>query len=598
MPITSRGFRTRFDPHDYGTVGAGNDTAAIQAAIDAAEAAATASGVRQDVYLAPRVWDIPGTTYLVVNSSRVHLVSDGSGATLYAPGLNSGDAAVKFLGTVTTGVTTVTTNIAKGSTTLTVASAAGLAVGDVIIFRSSEPFDADRANQTKGEFADIKTIVGTTVTVTMPIRDSYDDATYPVTVDKVTPLVDVGMHNITVKGGGVNGRFGVRALACDGLVFDRCTTIDNRYAGLMTELCRDVIFTQCHAEGSNQTGVGYGLWALSCERVLMDACTGHNNRHSVDANIGTNYPVCRNVTYRDVTAREDSSSGISTHAGVDQVEIRGCRAIGCGGGIVVRSRNTSIIECVVDGVHTNTESYVHGIYIGDSGASTVGIGTAGIGLVIRGCRVNVLGGPGTDRSALISFASLDGARIEGNWFGGHSTFGLRIRGLTTRNTILARNTIDCRDDTGATFLHAIVFQPFTAGDGNNQIGLTIADNRIIRASGQAIRIEGNSVSGANASSGIRLLRNDVSGFVTRGYDLSVGNFRDVELDLGAPATFTNLLVLGTAPTMLTVTATGAGTPEGVVVGGPGSTYRNISGGAGTSWYVKQTGTGNTGWVGK
>jgi hypothetical protein len=43
---------------------------------------------------------------------------------------------------------------------------------------------------------------------------------------------------------------------------------------------------------------------------------------------------------------------------------------------------------------------------------------------------------------------------------------------------------------------------------------------------------------------------------------------------------------------------GSGTPEAVLTAPVGSTYQNYGGGAGTSFYVKQTGTGNTGWVGK
>jgi hypothetical protein len=43
---------------------------------------------------------------------------------------------------------------------------------------------------------------------------------------------------------------------------------------------------------------------------------------------------------------------------------------------------------------------------------------------------------------------------------------------------------------------------------------------------------------------------------------------------------------------------GSGTPEAVVTANIGSTYRRIDGGAGTSMYVKESGTGNTGWVGK
>lgn len=43
---------------------------------------------------------------------------------------------------------------------------------------------------------------------------------------------------------------------------------------------------------------------------------------------------------------------------------------------------------------------------------------------------------------------------------------------------------------------------------------------------------------------------------------------------------------------------GTGSPEGVLTAGIGSIYQRIDGGAGTSLYVKESGTGNTGWVAK
>jgi hypothetical protein len=44
--------------------------------------------------------------------------------------------------------------------------------------------------------------------------------------------------------------------------------------------------------------------------------------------------------------------------------------------------------------------------------------------------------------------------------------------------------------------------------------------------------------------------------------------------------------------------TGAGTPEGAVTAPVGSMYTDTTGGAGTTLYVKESGAGNTGWVGK
>ena len=43
---------------------------------------------------------------------------------------------------------------------------------------------------------------------------------------------------------------------------------------------------------------------------------------------------------------------------------------------------------------------------------------------------------------------------------------------------------------------------------------------------------------------------------------------------------------------------GIGSPEGILSAGPGSMYTNRSGGTGITLYVKESGTGNTGWVAK
>lgn len=52
---------------------------------------------------------------------------------------------------------------------------------------------------------------------------------------------------------------------------------------------------------------------------------------------------------------------------------------------------------------------------------------------------------------------------------------------------------------------------------------------------------------------------------------------------------------GTADISITLSSW---SPEGVVTANPGSIHFNTVGGAGTSFYVKESGTGNTGWVGK
>jgi hypothetical protein len=43
---------------------------------------------------------------------------------------------------------------------------------------------------------------------------------------------------------------------------------------------------------------------------------------------------------------------------------------------------------------------------------------------------------------------------------------------------------------------------------------------------------------------------------------------------------------------------GVGSPEGVIQANPGSLYLRTDGGAGTSFYVKESGTEKTGWIAK
>jgi hypothetical protein len=70
--------------------------------------------------------------------------------------------------------------------------------------------------------------------------------------------------------------------------------------------------------------------------------------------------------------------------------------------------------------------------------------------------------------------------------------------------------------------------------------------------------------------------------------------RDEANSYAATQRFEVAIALG--PTGSVLVAFGTGTPEGVVTADVGSTFHRTDGGAGTSLYIKQSGTGNTGWV--
>jgi hypothetical protein len=87
----------------------------------------------------------------------------------------------------------------------------------------------------------------------------------------------------------------------------------------------------------------------------------------------------------------------------------------------------------------------------------------------------------------------------------------------------------------------------------------------------------------------------------RSLDLFRKQLNAMFVDLfGASNTFTAAqtfpaagIVLGTVKVM-----SGADTPEGAVTAPVGSLFLRTNGGAGTCLYVKESGTGNTGWVEK
>jgi hypothetical protein len=70
-----------------------------------------------------------------------------------------------------------------------------------------------------------------------------------------------------------------------------------------------------------------------------------------------------------------------------------------------------------------------------------------------------------------------------------------------------------------------------------------------------------------------------------------GPFNGVKSDGAGGLTVTGSVTIGSA-----WHGAGSGSPEGAVTAIVGSTYTRLNGGAGTTLYIKEAGTGNTGWV--
>lgn len=150
-----------------------------------------------------------------------------------------------------------------------------------------------------------------------------------------------------------------------------------------------------------------------------------------------------------------------------------------------------------------------------------------------------------------------------------------------------------------------IINSFGTATGGTQIAATFANGGL--TAGSTVRI--NFLSGEDGTLGrTRAIIEATSPALNDGalafYTRAAGA-QTVRFTLGASDVTVNTgnLIVSTAtkgislPGGVTWTS-GSGTPEGVITAPIGSLYSNTSGGAGTSFYVKQTGTGNTGWVGK
>jgi hypothetical protein len=65
-----------------------------------------------------------------------------------------------------------------------------------------------------------------------------------------------------------------------------------------------------------------------------------------------------------------------------------------------------------------------------------------------------------------------------------------------------------------------------------------------------------------------------------------------------PPTSNRTVTIPNASGVVVLATYGTGSPEGAITASIGALYINTSGGAGTTLYVKESGSGNTGWVGK
>ncbi|HYH49649.1 MAG TPA: glycosyl hydrolase family 28-related protein [Acidimicrobiia bacterium] len=441
-----------FNVKAYGAIGDGatDDTAAINAAVQAANAAGGGT-----VYA-------PIGTYLLSSGltllERVILAGAGpylttfklaSGQTVTAQGTGLAWAAP---------TTTLSADADANDTTITVASTAAFSAGDYAVLADSALPNPGGPTNRNGEMIRVRSVDSATqITVAGVIRDTYTTAR-SAALFRMVPLVGPGLRDAAFVSAAptTNTTQLVNFAVCVGVNISNCFFSDSAGPGLSLRNCIDTLVSRVRAEdllddpGSGM--LGYGIQVLgACDNVIIEASEFRRCRHGVTTG-GSSNPagVPRNLLVTGCTASETTEAAFDTHQHGGQITFSGNQVVGGrSDGFQVRSPDTRIIgnsisRMVGTGIHISDNP--HGAVIADN--------------IIRHC----------DEGIFLNAGTPDGVAIEGNTIDAVRNAGILIDDDATQ-LVIARNRIY---NTGlATPSAGIVFDT----------GVTSTGHRIERNSG-------------------------------------------------------------------------------------------------------------------
>lgn len=306
---------------DGGAKGNGttDDTDAIQDAIDACEAAG--GGI---VFFPLGTYRV---TAVLTVTAGVRLVGAGHGSVLDSSDVASGNYLITIEGSLPGTTTTASVAITKAATTITVASNAGFAAGDLIKITSTQAFSETDSTYKKGELAVVKSVSGSTsIVLSQGTKDSYAVSGQTVTLARISALQSPGMERIKVVGGGAGSahlgifvRYAIRPRMVDVLV------VDSEDVGIGFDHVMEGVMDRCCVINTDGGGAvpGYAMtFDTLCQDCSLVTSSATNFRHAFE--IGSLYP-CWNwsVSNCHFSKNVGDFEAISTHQNAKNGTITG-----------------------------------------------------------------------------------------------------------------------------------------------------------------------------------------------------------------------------------------------------------------------------------
>lgn len=309
-------YRRSVSTAEYGATGDGStdDTAAIQATIDAAVTFGLEVFIPSGHYRVTTPINLPSRTTLTLGPDTLIDISEMSGT----------DAAFQAIGTLDASKA-LTVDAERGGDALTVASTDGIAPGDWV--KVSSQLSWGSTNQPAGEIQRVKAVTATTITVSDPLADGYTTP-YSAIVEKVNMV-----EGITIRGGRIIGDQDQPTELTTGVKLDMVhnASISGmkmrwvHYAGVYAADSVAVTVQDCSFDEALGAGLAYGVigvWATQDLSVV--ACHGTRVRHLVVLGGGTSRGgIVRRVTVTGCTASDTFEAGLDSHPGAEDITFVG-----------------------------------------------------------------------------------------------------------------------------------------------------------------------------------------------------------------------------------------------------------------------------------
>ncbi len=625
----SAGSTSAINVKDFGAIGDGiaDDTVAIQAALDSMTAGGTLvfpQGIYKITSPISRIFP----DGVVFRMSGYGAKIDGSTITGGSPG----DTDMITLRGSTGASSLLNVSPTEGDFSVSLAGTIGAVDNNIVLLSSTDLWNPTRPQYVAGEMAEIKDVTSPTLyALTSPLFDGYVAAN--------TTAHLLAMPTIIVEG--IEFEMDANQIALN-IVYSKNPVVKNckvhgaRHTGISFDYIYGgyVYNNDVYDNWYSGTGTSYCLAILTTQNTVISDNNLREARHCITT--GGQEPS-RNVLHQGNTCTmhpdEPNLFSIDVHGNCEFVKIfdNFCE------GIVVAGINTEIRGNLISG-NLPSISYTINIFqeidsdyyiIEDNVIETIGTEAIGFwhspvepNLTVK--RMSIKDNDITAVKHALSFqprsASDTGCEItrleisrnslitttnQAFLINANAAAELSIPTIkSSYNTYDAENhdcfvmitAADRVDSSFDTFLsnRSATNNIDIQSDDASIVNATIKGNTGAAGNGRAVKFTGSGTGRA------KLTNSSIEGLASRAELVTLSDYieRDNDTAIGAILNTAGARLINKFITPTVIEAFGSGSPEGAVTAPVSSNYHRDDGGAATSFYVKESGVGNTGWVGK